>query len=109
MRFFEGFFRQRNSNDLLALLRTWQEADISANDVYGGDLRAALGATKSRAIVMPSETDFLFQVVDSEAEVAQMPHAELRPIPSTWGHVAGFGANPPDNAFVDAALAELLA
>jgi homoserine O-acetyltransferase len=58
---------------------------------------------------MPSCTDFLFQVSDSEVEVGHMPNAELRPIRSTWGHVAGFGANSPDNAVVDAALNELLA
>ena len=38
----------------------------------------------------------------------QMPKAELRPIPSIWGHMAPFGANPPDNEFIDAALKELL-
>lgn len=108
MRFFEGFFRQRDANDLLATLWTWQHADISANHVYGGDVDAALAAIKSRTIVMPSTTDFLFQVRDSELEVERMPRAELRPLQSTWGHVAGFGANPPDNDVVDAALEELL-
>jgi homoserine O-acetyltransferase len=107
-RFFEGFFRQRDANDLLATLWTWQHADISANDVHRGDVTSALGAIKPRAIVMPSTTDFLFQLSDSEVEVARMPNAELRPIPSTWGHVAGFGANPADNQVVDAALSELL-
>lgn len=109
MRFFEGFFRQRDANDLLAGLWTWQHADVSANDVYECDLGAALRSIEARAIVMPSATDLLFGVEDSEAETAQMPNAELRPIPSTWGHLAGFGANPPDNEFVDAALNELLA
>jgi homoserine O-acetyltransferase len=108
MRFFEGFFRQRDANDLLATLRTWQHADISANSAYDGDLDAALRAITPRAIVMPSTTDFLFQVRDSEFEVEQMPNAELRPLGSTWGHVAGFGASPPDNDVIDAALDELV-
>jgi homoserine O-acetyltransferase len=108
MRFFEGFFRQRDANDLLAMLWTWQHADISANETYGGELSTALGAIKARAIVMPSTTDFLFAVRDNELEVEQMPNAELRAIPSSWGHVAGFGANPPDNEVVDGALNELL-
>ena len=38
----------------------------------------------------------------------QMPKAELRPIPSIWGHMAPFGVNPPDNEFIDGALKELL-
>jgi homoserine O-acetyltransferase len=109
VRFFEGFFRQRDANDLLSGLSTWQRADVSANDVYEGDLGAALGAIESRAIVMPSRTDVLFGVEDSEVEASQMPNAELRPIPSAWGHLAGFGANRPDNEFIDTALNELLA
>ena len=109
MRFFEGFFRQRDANDLLAGLWTWQHADISANELYERDLDAALGAITARAIVMPSRTDFLFPVADSELEVRRMPNAELRPIDSNWGHVAGFGANPPDNESIDSALRELLA
>lgn len=108
LRFMEGNFRRSDANDLLAMLWTWQRADISANPVYKGDFTAALGAIHARAIVMPSTTDLYFRVRDNELEVAQMPNAELRPIPSIWGHVAAFGANPPDDEFIDAALRELL-
>ena len=73
-----------------------------------GDFAAALAAIKCRAIVMPSETDLYFRVPDNELEVARMPAAELRPIPSPWGHAAGMGVNPRDNDFIDAALMELL-
>jgi homoserine O-acetyltransferase len=109
VRFLEGYFRQRDANDLLAMLWTWQHADISANERYKGDFAAALRAIKTRAMVMPGETDLYFRVRDNELEVEQMPNAELRPIPSIWGHLAAFGVNPPDNAFIDAALRELLA
>ena len=109
VRFLEGYFRRRDANDLLAMLWTWQHADISANERYKGDFAAALKATTARAIVMPSETDLYFRVRDNELEVALMPNAELRSIPSIWGHVAGMGVNPPDNEFIDAALKELLA
>ena len=68
---------------------------------------AALKAT-ARAIVMPSATDLYFRVRDNELEVEQMPNADLRPIPSTWGHAAGRGTNPVDNQFIDTALQELL-
>lgn len=108
MRFFEGFFRQRDANDLLATLWTWQNADISANEVHKGDFKAALRAIKARTVVMPSERDLLFDVRDSEFSVQHMPNAELRIIRSNWGHVAGYGANPPDNQFIDTALNELL-
>jgi homoserine O-acetyltransferase/O-succinyltransferase len=106
----EGGFRRRDANDLLAMLWTWQHADISANELYGGDLGKALGAIKARAIVMPSETDLYFTVEDNRREVALMPHAELRPIPSIWGHRAGNPwANPEDAAFLKRAVDELLA
>jgi homoserine O-acetyltransferase len=108
IRFTEGYFRQRDANDLLAMLWSWQHADISANQRYNGDLAKALKAITARAIVMPSETDLYFRVRDNEMEVAQMPNAELRVIPSIWGHVAAFGAYPPDNEFIDRALNELL-
>jgi len=48
-------------------------------------------------------------VRDNQLEVERMPNAELRPIPSIWGHAAGLGMNPADNKFIDAALNELLA
>jgi homoserine O-acetyltransferase/O-succinyltransferase len=106
----EAGFRRRDANDLLAMLWMWQRADISANELYGGDLTKALGAIKAKAIVMPCETDLYFQVEDNRREVARMPNAELRPIPSIWGHRAGNPVfNPEDANFIDAAVKELLA
>jgi homoserine O-acetyltransferase/O-succinyltransferase len=108
MRFSEARYRARDANDLLCMLWTWQHADISANPRFNGDFPAALRAIAARAIVMPSATDLYFRVRDNELEVAQMPNAELRPIPSSWGHAAGRGTNPSDNQFIDRALTELL-
>ncbi|MBV9555156.1 MAG: alpha/beta fold hydrolase [Alphaproteobacteria bacterium] len=106
----EANFRRRDANDLLAMLWTWQHADISANELYRGDLDKALSAITARALVMPCETDLYFTVEDNRREVAQMPNAELRPIPSIWGHRAGNPAlNPEDAKFIDEAVRELLA
>jgi homoserine O-acetyltransferase len=106
----EANFRRRDANDLLAMLWTWQHADISANELYDGDLPRALAAITADAIVMPCETDLYFTVEDNRREVAQMPRAELRPIPSIWGHRAGNPAlNPADAEFIAAAARELLA
>ena len=73
-----------------------------------GDFNAALGAIKARAILMPCSEDLYFPPEDSEEEVCCIPNAELKIIPSIWGHGAAFGVNPPDNEFIDAALKELL-
>src|SRR5215469_13347680 len=79
----------------------WQHADISANELYGGDLDKALGAITADATVMPCETDLYFTVEDNRREVACMQKAELRPIPSIWGHRAGNPVlNPEDAAFI---------
>src|SRR5713226_6905736 len=69
VRFLEGYFRRRDANDLMAMLRTWQQADISANSVHNGDFTAALRAIRSRAIVMPCETDLYFRVRDNQLAV----------------------------------------
>ena len=106
----EERFLQKDANDLLAMAWSWQKADISANPAYHGDFQKALGAIKAKATVMPSLTDQYFPVADSEIEVGHVPRAELRPIPSIWGHGAGGpGRNPEDSEFIDQALRELLA
>lgn len=106
----EGNYLRRDPANLLAMFHTWQHADISANDRYHGDLSRALGAITARALIMPSATDLYFQVEDNRREVAAMRRAQLRVIPSDWGHRAGMPVhNPADAQFIDAALKELLA
>jgi len=106
----EGFFADWVPADLYHQTLTWMAADVSAHPKFDGDLAAALGAIKARALIMPCDTDMYFRVADNEAEVAQMPSAELKVIHSIWGHLAGFpGVSPSDDAFVDEALQQLLA
>lgn len=106
----EGNFRRRDANDLLAQLRTWQAGDISANEHYGGDLLQALGAIRAHTFVMPCEKDLYFRRADSEHEVAAMPNAELRPLDSPWGHRAGNPINSEkDRVVLASAVRELLA
>ena len=107
--FWEGFFLPKDANNLLTMLWTWQNGDISDNEIYKGDFKAALGAIKAKAYVMPGQTDLYFPAADSEFEVANMPNAKLVPVPSIWGHFAGGpGTNPNDVNFIDAKLKELL-
>ena len=59
---------------------------------------------------MPSRTDCYFPPEDSEIEVAGMPNAELRVVPSVWGHrAAAPGTDPEDIRFFDRAIRDLLA
>ncbi|WP_282607140.1 alpha/beta fold hydrolase [Pelagibius sp. Alg239-R121] len=98
-----------DANNLLAKLKTWQMGDISANPVYEGDLKRALGAITARAILMPCSDDLYFPPADNAIEVGQMPNAELRPFTSPWGHcVASPGNEPAFEAFLDAAVRDLM-
>lgn len=108
--FWEGFFLdERDANNLLSMLWTWEHGDVGVTPGFDGDLERALGSITARAIVMPAEKDLYFPPEDEAYEVGHMPNAELRVIPGVWGHFAGGGANPVDTAFIDRALAELLA
>lgn len=110
VRFWEGFFLdERDANNLLTMLWTWQNGDIGATEGFDGSFERALASIRARAIVMPAEKDLYFPPEDNAYEVEHMPNAELRVIPGVWGHFAGGGANPTDTAFIDQALKELLA
>jgi homoserine O-acetyltransferase/O-succinyltransferase len=96
----EGFAADPAAN-LYAQARTWQEADISANDRYDGDLPRALGSITARVLLMPSATDLYFRVADNEAELEHLKSAELAVISSIWGHRAGSpGDIPADLEFL---------
>ena len=84
----DSFAACRGAN-LYAQALTWQHADISANELYDGDLPRALAAITARVLLMPSATDLYFRVADNEAELGYLRHAELATIPSIWGHRAG--------------------
>ena len=97
----EERFGRRYAGDLLCHLKTWDAGDIAD----GGDLAAALGAIRAKVLLMPGETDMYFRVADNAAELAHLKHAELKPIPSIWGHRAGNPAvQPADAAFIKAAV-----
>ena len=101
----EDRFGARPAANLYAQLRTWDASDISANALYDGDLPAALRAIRARVLLMPGETDLYFRTADNESELAHLRDAELRPIPSVWGHRAGNPVfNPADARFVSEAV-----
>jgi homoserine O-acetyltransferase len=106
----ETTFARRDPSDLLAQFWTWQHGDISANDLYGGDLPKALAAIEARVLLMPGAEDLYFQVEDNRQEMQHLRHAELKPIPSVWGHRAGNPLNQPDDReFIDRHVLALLA
>ncbi len=109
VRSWEANFLRRDLRDLLAQLWTWQHSDISANDLYRGDLQMALAGIKARVLLMPSATDLYFQTDDNREELPYLKYGKLVEIPSVWGHRAGNPRdNPEDAAFIDAQVEALL-
>ncbi|KAH7926734.1 alpha/beta-hydrolase [Leucogyrophana mollusca] len=111
----EGRYLQYwDANDMVALLNTWQNGDISkVRDE--GNYEKALSSIKAKALIMPSKTDLYFPVrllfmqpEDSEIEVSLLKDAKLHVIPTVWGHVAGGGANPPDVEFISNNIRQFL-
>jgi homoserine O-acetyltransferase len=97
----EERYLRRNAADLYWQLRTWDAGDISRDERYRGDLPMALATIQAHVLLMPGSTDLYFRVADNEAELKHLRHAELRPIPSIWGHRAGNpSGNPEDAAFL---------
>ncbi len=109
VRNWEANYLRRDADDLLCQLWTWQNGDISANDLFRGDLPMALSGIKAKVLLMPSATDLYFQTDDNRAELPHLKDAKLVEIPSVWGHRAGNPlANPEDAAFIDAQVEALL-
>jgi homoserine O-acetyltransferase len=98
-----------DANDLLAMLWTWQNGDISDNPIYGGNFAKALGAIKARTIVIPCSDDLYFPPEDNAQEVEFIANSELRVYQSPWGHcVASPGNDPQFQVFLDQAINEVM-
>ncbi|RJE22306.1 alpha/beta hydrolase fold protein [Aspergillus sclerotialis] len=98
-------------DNLLAMLGCWQRSNLGA--VVGSASRPAsveetLRSLKPRILLMPSQTDQYFRWEASEKEVKNLKNGELAVIPSVWGHLAGGGANPEDNEWMDQRIAKFL-
>lgn len=105
----EDRYAPRSAANLYAQLRTWDAADIADNGLYNGDPICALKAIRARVLLMPGETDLYFRVADNAAELRHLRHAELKPIPSIWGHRAGNPTvNPADALFLKNAVRDWL-
>lgn len=109
VKFWEAFFLLRDPNNLLAMLWTWQNADISANHLFDKDFRKALQAIKARTLMLPAAVDLYFPWEDNkdEADMMSVP-VDFTIIPGVWGHFAGGGACAEDTKFIDDKLKELL-
>lgn len=105
----ENSFMKMDPHNVLAMISTGQDADISANPLYNGDFDKALNSIKAHACIMPGSTDLFCTAEENEYEAQHIATAVLNPIDSVWGHFSGRGINSADNQFIDENLKRLLA
>ncbi len=109
LKFWEEDHLSWDANDLLAMLWTWQHANIANTPGMDSSFEKALSGIRASGIIMPSDTDLYFTVADNAYEVEHIPDAELRIIRSDWGHIAGGpGRVVAVSDFIDQAIIELL-
>jgi homoserine O-acetyltransferase/O-succinyltransferase len=107
--YWDALYEQRDANNIMAMSWTWIHNDISANEVFGGDLPSALSAITANTLLMPCMTDLYFRTADNEAELQHLGNGHLVEIPSYWGHMSCAGQNEADTLFIDENLKALLA
>ncbi len=103
-----NFIPGADANNLILQMRTWENNDVGNTPAFHGNTEAALRSIKARVLYMPSETDLYFPVGDARYEAAFIPHVQLLPIPSLWGHPAGAVASPADLKFLNDHVAAFL-
>lgn len=98
-RVFENAFLNFHPLNLLALVRTWRNADVSRNRHFNGGLKAALQSIEVPVLLIPISDDLIFRPADIENFAKLIPRVEIKTITSKWGHRAG--APGSDSADVD--------
>jgi len=94
-------YYKRDANDLLAMIRTWQEHDISNNEKFNGNIEEALSSIKANVILMPGVNDLYFPPEENKEELKSLKNGKLEIIPSNYGHYAGAAKSKEDLDFVN--------
>ena len=94
-------YYKRDANDLLAMIRTWQEHDISNNEKFNGNIEQALSSIKANVVLMPGINDLYFPPEENKEELKSLKNGKLEIIPSNYGHYAGAAKSEEDLDFVN--------
>ena len=94
-------YYKRDANDLLAMIRTWQEHDISNNEKFNGNIEQALSSIKANVVLMPGINDLYFPPEENKEELKSLKNGKLEIIPSNYGHYAGAAKSKEDLDFVN--------
>ena len=101
-------YYKRDANDLLAMIRTWQEHDISNNEKFNGNIEEALSSIKANVVLMPGVNDLYFPPEENKEELKSLKNGKLEIIPSNYGHYAGAAKSIEDLDFVNNQIKMLL-
>ena len=101
-------YYKRDANDLLAMIRTWQEHDISNNEKFNGNIEQALSSIKANVVLMPGINDLYFPPEENKEELKSLENGKLEIIPSNYGHYAGAAKSKEDLDFVNNQIKTLL-
>ena len=101
-------YYKRDANDLLAMIRTWQEHDISNNEKFNGNIEEALSSIKANVVLMPGINDLYFPPEENKEELKSLKNGKLEIIPSNYGHYAGAAKSKEDLDFVNNQIKTLL-
>ncbi|KAJ5704135.1 hypothetical protein N7493_011273 [Penicillium malachiteum] len=110
--FWEKWACSKDPENLLVMVQTWQNGDVSKQEPYNGDFEKALASIKAKTLVLPAQTDLYFPPEDSEYEVKCMAPGigKLDIFPSIWGHWAGGpGDSEEDVKWLDKQLQQFFA
>ena len=101
-------YYKRDANDLLAMIRTWQEHDISNNKKFNGNIEEALSSIQANVVLMPGVNDLYFPPEENKEELKSLKNGKLEIIPSNYGHYAGAAKSEEDLYFVNNQIKILL-
>ncbi|KAJ5091211.1 hypothetical protein NUU61_006081 [Penicillium alfredii] len=112
LNFWEKWACSKDPENLLVMIQTWQNGDVSKQEHYNGDFEQAMASIRARVLVLPARTDLYFPPEDSQYEVACMKPGigRLDVFPSIWGHWAGGPGNSKEDVkWLDQQLAQFFA
>jgi homoserine O-acetyltransferase len=98
LRDWEAGFLRRDPANLLSMIETWMQSDVSDNPVHRGDLVSALASIRAQTLLIPARSDLYFTEEHIRADAALIPRCEVAPLVSDWGHRAGNPLKSPADA-----------
>ena len=103
-KYWNNIYHKKDANNLIHMIRTWQNHDISNNTKYNKNISQALKNIKAKTLLMPGVNDLYFPHEDNKIELNHLNNGHLSIIESNYGHYAGAGKSLRDLEFINKEL-----